>query len=159
MSGKVKNLSQLKKIICRLKKDGRKIVFTNGCFDILHKGHIELLEKAKSLGDILVVGLNSDGSVKRIKDKSRPINTAKDRAFVLAKINDVDYITIFAESTPFKLIKHLKPDILVKGADWKKEKIVGRNIVEGGGGKVASVPLAKGYSTTNIIKKIIERCG
>ena len=159
MSGKIKKLGQLKKIILDLKKEGKTIVFTNGCFDILHRGHIELLVKARSFGDILVVGINSDSSVKLIKDKSRPINKEMDRATVLSAIKIVDYVTVFTESTPFNIIKTLRPDVLVKGGDWREDKIVGRGLVKGWGGKVVSVPLTKGYSTTNLIKKIAMRCG
>lgn len=154
---KIKNVSKLKTIIRFLKKRGKKIVFTNGCFDILHKGHIELLKEAKSLGDVLVVAINSDSSVKKIKDAKRPINSAKDRALVLSAIEFIDFISIFNQPTPAQIIKKLKPDVLVKGTDWKKDEIVGKDFIESKGGKVYSIPLAKGYSTTNLINKILKR--
>jgi len=151
---KVITTETLKKTIDSLRKKGRKIVFTNGCFDILHKGHILLLKKAKTFGDILIVGLNSDLSVKKIKGRSRPVNPACDRAEVLGALECVDYITIFDEPTPRNVIKKVMPDILVKGGDWKKEEIVGKEIVESRGGKVYTIPLVKGYSTSRIIARI-----
>lgn len=154
---KIKGPSALKKIISSLKKQGKKTVFTNGCFDILHKGHIKLLKKAKSLGDVLVVAINSDSSVKKIKDSKRPINSARDRAAVLSAIDFVDYITTFREKDPARIIKKLDPDVLVKGGDWKKNEIVGRDFVESKGGKVYSIPLIKGYSTSHLIKTIATR--
>jgi D-beta-D-heptose 7-phosphate kinase/D-beta-D-heptose 1-phosphate adenosyltransferase len=154
---KLKNLRNLTTIVSRLKKRGKKIVFTNGCFDILHYGHAKYLEQARRLGDCLVVGLNSDSSVKIIKkDKNRPVNSQFERASVLAALSSVDYIIIFNALTPFKLIKDLKPNIIVKGGDWKKDEVVGKDIVESYGGKVVIAPYIKGYSTTNIIKSIIK---
>jgi D-beta-D-heptose 7-phosphate kinase/D-beta-D-heptose 1-phosphate adenosyltransferase len=154
---KLKNLRNLTTIVSRLKKRGKKIVFTNGCFDILHYGHAKYLEQARRLGDCLVVGLNSDRSVGIIKkDKHRPINSQYERASVLAALSSVDYIIIFNALTPFKLIKDLKPNIIVKGGDWKKDEVVGKDIVESYGGKVVIAPYIKGYSTTNIIKSIIK---
>jgi D-beta-D-heptose 7-phosphate kinase/D-beta-D-heptose 1-phosphate adenosyltransferase len=157
MRNKIKNIATLKTIIGSLKKQGKRIVFTNGCFDILHKGHIRLLEKAKSLGDILVVAINSDSSVKKIKGPNRPINSAKDRAIVLSAISVIDFITTFNESTPARIIKQLNPDILVKGGDWKKGEIVGENFIESKGGKVCSIPFIKGYSTSRFITEIVRR--
>jgi len=133
------------------------VVFTNGCFDILHRGHIEYLKKAKTLGDILIVGLNSDSSVRKIKGEKRPIVKQKDRAEILAALSFVDYICIFNEETPEKMIKILIPDVLVKGGDWAKPDIVGKDIVESCGGKVVTVPLVKGKSTKNIIRTIVDR--
>lgn len=156
-SHKIKSASALKKKIASLKKRGKIIVFTNGCFDILHKGHIKLLEKAKSMGDVLVVAINSDGSVKKIKGPKRPLSPATDRALVLSAISFVDFITIFNEPDPARIIKKLNPDVLVKGGDWKKAEIVGRSYVESKGGKVHSIPLAKGYSTTRLINSIVKR--
>lgn len=147
--------SRLKKILIRERKRGNKIVFTNGCFDILHYGHIKLLEAAKSKGDILIVGLNSDASVRRLKGKGRPVQAEKARARILASLRMVDYVVIFNEDTPLKLIKSIKPDVLVKGSEYKDKKVVGREIVEKSGGKVYLFPLMRGYSTTGIIKKII----
>ena len=152
--GKVKKLGELKKIIAKLKKKHKKIVFTNGCFDILHYGHLRYLEKSKALGSVLVVELNSDSSVKKIKGKNRPIKSQRERGALLASLEFVDYVTIFNERTPERLIKALTPDILVKGADWKKKDIVGSNHVKKTGGRVVTVPFVKGYSTTRILKRI-----
>ena len=153
MEQKIKTQAALARIISNLKARGKKAVFTNGCFDILHVGHVEYLKKARSLGDALVVGLNSDSSVRAIKGKSRPINKEADRARVLAALYFVDYITIFEGRTPERLIKVLKPDILVKGADWKTKDIVGADFVRSYGGRVARIPFVKGYSTTSLIRK------
>jgi len=150
---KVKSTKALKVILEREHRDGKRIVFTNGCFDILHLGHIRYLKNAKALGDILVVGLNSDSSVRAIKGLFRPINTQKDRAEVLSSLYFVDYITIFTEYTPERLIKRLRPDILVKGGDWKVKDIVGADFVKGHGGKVVTVPFVKGYSTSSLIAR------
>ncbi len=150
---KIKTIASLKKIINKLKKQGKKVVFTNGCFDLIHPGHIKILKEAKKRGDILIVGVNSDYSVKTIKGKTRPILTEKMRLTVLNALEDVDYITIFNEPTPYKLIKSLKPDYLVKGADWGKEDIVGKNLVD----KVFRVKLLKNHSTTAIIKTILKK--
>jgi rfaE bifunctional protein nucleotidyltransferase chain/domain len=146
---KIRDRNNLKKICESFRVAGRKIVFTNGCFDILHKGHVRYLRRARKLGDVLVVGVNSDNSVKRIKP-GRPVNSAKDRAEVLAALSMVDYVTIFSESTPYRLIKTLRPDVLVKGGDWKKEEIVGYDIVD----ETYSLPYVRGVSTTGIIEKI-----
>jgi rfaE bifunctional protein nucleotidyltransferase chain/domain len=132
---------------------GKTIVFTNGCFDIIHAGHVQYLEQAKALGDILVVGLNSDASVKRLKGKTRPVNSEKDRAIVLAGLESVSSVVIFEEDTPYELIKLIQPDILVKGGDWKEDSIIGAAIVKAKGGKVISLPFWEGLSTTNIINK------
>lgn len=133
---------------------GKKIVFTNGCFDILHKGHVTYLNEAKKLGDLLVVGLNSDASVKRLKGPERPINNEKDRQFVLSNLRSVDFVEIFEEDTPLSLILTVKPQILVKGGDWKIEQIVGGKEVIAAGGEVYSLQFVDGYSTTSIINKI-----
>jgi D-beta-D-heptose 7-phosphate kinase/D-beta-D-heptose 1-phosphate adenosyltransferase len=148
---KVIDRKRLIRTVGELRAGGRKIVFTNGCFDILHKGHVRYLRRARKLGDILIVGLNSDNSVSRIKP-GRPVNPEKDRAEVLAALDMVDYIVIFREKTPYNLIKALKPDVLVKGGDWKKEDIVGSDIA----GETHSLPYVKGASTTKIINKIIH---
>jgi rfaE bifunctional protein nucleotidyltransferase chain/domain len=131
--------------------EDKKIIFTNGCFDIIHRGHIEYLYKAKQTGDILIVGLNSDISVRRLKGEKRPINDEYARAIVLAALYFVDYVIIFNEDTPLNLIKHIKPHILVKGGDYKVEDIVGNKFVKEYGGDVIILPLVMGYSTTNII--------
>jgi D-beta-D-heptose 7-phosphate kinase/D-beta-D-heptose 1-phosphate adenosyltransferase len=146
---KIIDRARLKDIISRSKSQGKKIVFTNGCFDIIHIGHIRYLREAKNLGDILIIGLNSDNSVSKIKP-GRPLIPEEQRAEVLSALYMVDYITIFNEDTPYKLIKEIKPDILVKGADWGKEDIVGRDIVK----EVHTIPFVEGASTSEIIKKI-----
>ena len=137
-------------IIKKLKKSGKIIVFTNGCFDILHIGHIRLLKKAKSLGDVLVVGLNSDVSIRQIKGKCRPVVVENERAEILASISAVDLVVKFSQPTPYKLIRRIMPDVLVKGADWQNGKIIGSEFAK----KIVRVPIAKGHSTTGIIKKL-----
>ena len=151
---KIKTLPCAISAIIKLKQKNKKIVFTNGCFDILHAGHVSYLSKAKSLGDILVIGLNSDSSVRKIKGLSRPINKERDRAKIVASLYFVDYVTIFGEPTPEKLIKKLGPHVLVKGGDWKPKDIVGGDFVKSCGGKVVSVPFVKGYSTTSLMKRL-----
>lgn len=154
MSAKILGPKKLAGILRRLRSKGKRIVFTNGCFDILHVGHIDYLSKAKRLGDILVVGLNSDSSVRQIKGKHRPINNELDRARVLSSLSAVDYISIFNEATPRRLIKELKPDILAKGGDWKIKDIVGSDFVRSCGGKVKRIPFVRGYSTTSLILRL-----
>ncbi len=153
---KIKSIAALKKIAVQLKSQGKKIVFTNGCFDLLHVGHVRYLQKAKKLGDILIVGLNTDHSVKLIKGQNRPIIPEKERAEVLASLEFVDYVVLFSEPDPLKLIKAIRPHILVKGADWTKKQIVGRELVEKEGGKVRRVPLVPGASSTKVIEKILK---
>jgi len=153
---KIKNLTELKKIIANFKARGKKIVFTNGCFDLLHYGHIKYLEDAKSMGDILVVAINSDSSVRKIKGIKRPIINKHDRLRTVAALASVDYVVPFNENTPIKVIKLLKPNVLVKGADWKKNDIVGCNFVLSYGGRVSTVKLVRGHSTSNLIKKIAK---
>lgn len=138
----------------KYKREGKKLVFTNGCFDIIHVGHIKLLKKSKQIGDILIVGLNSDDSVRRLKGKGRPINKIKDRIEVLSAIRYVDHIIVFDEDTPYNLINRLRPDVLVKGGDYKPDDVIGRDIVEGNGGEVVILPLVKGQSTTKILDRI-----
>lgn len=146
------------KILCEKLRSGKKsIVFTNGCFDILHRGHAEYLTKAKSLGDVLFVGINSDSSVRKIKGEKRPIVPEEDRATLLAMLCAVDYVVLFDEETPQKLISEIIPNVLVKGADWSVENIVGKDIVEANGGRVATVELVANRSTTNIIERVLER--
>ena len=154
LCNKIKTLPQIAAAVKKLKQKNKKVVFTNGCFDILHAGHVNYLLKAKSLGDALVVGLNSDGSVKKLKGKFRPIVAQKNRAILLAALEAVDFVVIFNDPAPLKLIKLVKPDVLVKGGDWKKENIVGSRFVESYGGKVKSLAYIKGLSTRNIISKI-----
>ena len=148
--GKIKSLKGLESIISRLKSKGKKIVFTNGCFDILHLGHLKIINEAKRKGDVLIIGLNSDSSIKKIKGSKRPILTQSSRAKLLANMIGVDYVVIFNEATPYNLIKRIKPDVLVKGGDWKKDKIVGNELVK----KIYRVKLCLGHSTTGIINKI-----
>ncbi|MCJ7458823.1 MAG: D-glycero-beta-D-manno-heptose 1-phosphate adenylyltransferase [candidate division Zixibacteria bacterium] len=155
--GKIVKLQGLIRIRRKARKVNKKVVFTNGCFDLLHRGHIEYLKKAKKLGDILIVGLNSDSSVRKIKGQGRPIQKQADRAAILASFYFVDYVCIFSELTPLKLISALIPDILVKGGDWKVKDIVGKGIVESHGGKVLSIKMVKGKSTRNIIQTILDR--
>ena len=147
----------LLRIIKNLKTRGKRIVFTNGCFDRLHIGHIRYLEKARTLGDILVVGVNSDSSVRILKGPKRPILPVKERAEILSGLGCVDYITIFNEQDPLKLITSLHPHVLVKGGDWTKEQIVGGDVVERSGGKVVIIPFVKGTSTSNLIGTILKK--
>ena len=154
--GKVVGLQELARIRRTLYRKGRVVVFTNGTFDIIHRGHVEYLMKAKRFGDVLIVGLNTDASIRRIKGKGRPINPNRDRAAVLAALVPVDYVCFFSEDTPHNIISRLWPDILVKGADWNTNAIVGRDIVEGRGGKVKRVRLTPGRSTTNVIQRILS---
>lgn len=149
MNKKITNIKELKEILNK-KHNDKKIVFTNGCFDILHRGHVEYLQKAKELGDLLVIGLNGDSSVKRLKGDNRPINNEKDRAIILSALECVDYIIIFYEDTPFELIKKLRPDILVKGGDYKIENVIGREYAK----ETILIDFVEGYSTTKIIKNI-----
>ncbi|HOD59142.1 MAG TPA: D-glycero-beta-D-manno-heptose 1-phosphate adenylyltransferase [Candidatus Syntrophosphaera sp.] len=151
---KIKSWEEAAHLCDNFRSQGKKIIFTNGCFDILHSGHIQYLEQAKALGDILFLGLNSDDSVRRIKGSPRPIVSEKERAFVVAGLQSVDFVVIFEQDTPYELIRLLKPDILVKGGDWKPEDIVGSDIVQGYGGRVLSLPYLEGISTTELFFKI-----
>jgi rfaE bifunctional protein nucleotidyltransferase chain/domain len=150
------NLIEIRQL---LQKAGKRVVFTNGCFDILHRGHIDYLSKARALGDVLIVGVNTDASVKRLKGANRPIVQEDDRATVLAALGVVDYVCLFDEDTPYELIRALVPDILVKGADWSVSDIVGKDIVEAAGGTVHTIEFLPNRSTTNIIQKIIQTVG
>lgn len=150
----IRSLNDIIKLREKIRIENRKVVFTNGCFDIIHKGHVTYLNEAKSLGDHLIVGINSDDSVKRLKGKDRPVNNEYDRAFVLDNLKSVDDVLIFNEDTPYDIIKEIIPDLLVKGGDWKEEDIVGSDIVKKNGGKVVSLQFVNDYSTTNILKKI-----
>jgi glycerol-3-phosphate cytidylyltransferase len=151
---KIISAEEIENLIANLRKPGKKIVFTNGCFDILHVGHIRYLKEAKSFGDILIVGLNSDSSVKKLKGPSRPINGENDRAEVLASLESVDYITIFNDDTPSETIEKVKPDIHAKGGDYLPEDLPERNVVEKYGGKVKIIKFHDGFSTTGIINKM-----
>lgn len=156
---KVVSLDDLLKKVADHRKNGEKIVFTNGCFDILHVGHVRYLAAARNEGDILVVGLNSDRSTRKIKGEQRPIVQQDQRAEILASLCCVDYITIFDEQNPLALIRSIKPDILVKGDDWPEKEIVGGDIVKADGGEVVRVPVVPNISTTSILKRIINGSG
>ncbi|MFH2139117.1 MAG: D-glycero-beta-D-manno-heptose 1-phosphate adenylyltransferase [Candidatus Omnitrophota bacterium] len=153
---KIKSLNSLEQVIAVLKKNGKKIVFTNGCFDLIHYGHVTYLEQAKKQGDVLVVGLNSDASVRKLKGKTRPVVCEKERAGVLASLQSVDYVVIFGQDTPLKVIKKLNPDVLIKGSDWKNENIVGADHLASYGGKVKRARFIEGCSTTQLLKKIVK---
>ena len=141
----------------KLKDENKKVVFTNGVFDIIHSGHIDYLIKAKALGDVLIVGLNSDSSVKRIKGEKRPLINQTERAYVLSNLKPVDYVVLFEEDTPLELIKALVPDVLVKGADWSLDKIVGSNVVLSNGGEVKNIAFVNDQSTSGIVDLILSR--
>ncbi|MCK4677410.1 MAG: D-glycero-beta-D-manno-heptose 1-phosphate adenylyltransferase [Bacteroidales bacterium] len=154
LNAKILDNEELRKSVTFWRLMGKKIVFTNGCFDIIHRGHIDYLSKAADLGNILIIGLNTDASVKRLKGKGRPVNDEVARAQNLAALFFIDAIILFDEDTPYNLIKKVKPDILVKGSDYKSEDIVGHDIVKENGGEVVTIDLLPGYSTTSIIQKI-----
>lgn len=153
---KIKTLEELKEIIKNLKKQNKKIVTTNGVFDILHLGHVKYLQEAKKLGDILIVAINSDSSVKQIKGPKRPINNQEARAEVLSALEFVDYVVIFNETNPVKILSEIKPNIHVKGGDYKINQIIEKNVVEKNNGKIVLIPEIKGYSTTDLINKILD---
>lgn len=153
----IKTREEIKKIRVQLKSEGKKVVFTNGVFDLIHSGHVDYLVKAKEMGDVLILALNSDSSVKRIKGNKRPILEQNERAFIVSNLKPVDYVTFFEEDTPAEIISDLIPDVLVKGADWAIDKIVGREIVEANGGEVKNIKFINEQSTSNIIKIIKER--
>ncbi len=157
MQTKVKTVEELRPLLAILRAAGKKIVFTNGCFDLIHTGHTRYLAIARSFGDILVVAVNSDASVSTIKGEKRPINPQQERAEALAALESVDFVTIFSEPDPYKVISALQPDVLVKGGDWPIEEIIGRDVVEARGGKVVNVPFVEGQSTTGIIERILKR--
>ena len=154
MENKIVNREQLKKELDRLRSKGKRVVFTNGCFDILHVGHARYLKEARKIGDVLVLAVNSDVSVRTIKGEKRPIIPEKERAEMVASLEAVDYVTIFSETTSRELIEYLKPNVLVKGGDWAEENVVGRESVAKWGGKVVIIPEIEGASTTNIVEKI-----
>jgi rfaE bifunctional protein nucleotidyltransferase chain/domain len=156
---KIKSAEALRRVRARLRREGKTVVFTNGCFDLLHKGHIRLFRKAKSLGDVLIVGLNTDASVRRLKGPGRPILPLRERQEVLAAISDIDYVTSFPEATPRRIIAEILPDVLVKGGDWGPDRVVGREEVEAAGGRVVIVPYLKGRSSTSIIRKVRRSFG
>lgn len=153
-SSKIKTLSSLKRLLSKERREGKKIVFTNGCFDVLHVGHTRYLAQARSLGDVLVVGVNADSSVRKLKGPERPLNRERERMEVLGALAAVDYVVLFSEPTPLRLICAVRPDVLVKGGDWKKKDIVGSEFVESYQGVVRSLPFSKGFSTTGLVEKI-----
>ena len=153
---KVETWPDLVKIRDRLRRRGKKVVFTNGCFDLIHGGHVHLFRKARALGDVLIVALNSDTSIRRLKGPSRPVFPLRERFEVLSAFESIDYLTSFSQDTPQKIIAALRPDILVKGGDWGPDAIVGRAEVEAAGGRVVRVPYLRGHSSTNIIGTILE---
>jgi rfaE bifunctional protein nucleotidyltransferase chain/domain len=156
LTSKIKSVDALSRIIYRLRKQGKTVVFTNGCFDLLHAGHIRYLEEAKTKGNILIVAVNSDASVRRIKGKKRPLVGQLDRLSIVAALASVDYACLFSEDTPIKVIRRIKPDILVKGADWKNKTIIGSEFVKSYGGNVATIKFIKNHSTSHLIKKIVK---
>jgi D-beta-D-heptose 7-phosphate kinase/D-beta-D-heptose 1-phosphate adenosyltransferase len=147
----------LERLLDGARRAGRRIVFTNGCFDVLHAGHVDLLRQARAFGDLLVVGLNDDASVRRLKGPGRPVNGLGARAAVLGGLASVDYVVAFGEDTPAEIIERVRPDVLVKGEDWRDKGVVGRELVEGYGGRVELVPLTEGFSTTDTLRKMRER--
>ncbi len=157
--GKILEAAELRDRVRLLQGDGKRVVFTNGCFDLLHVGHIQYLQAARRLGDCLIVGLNSDASVRRLKGKRRPLISEEERSHILAALDCVDYLTVFNESTPMKLIRTLRPNILVKGRDYRKQEVVGADFVESYGGQVALVPVVQGKSTSEIVQRIVQRYG
>jgi len=153
----IKSQKEIKEIRNQLKNSNKKVVFTNGCFDLIHSGHVDYLVKAKEMGDILIVALNTDQSVTRIKGEKRPILKQEERAFIVSNLKPVDYVTFFEEDTPAEIINELIPDILVKGADWSIDKIVGKEIVEANGGEVKTIKFVNDQSTSKIIQLIKDR--
>jgi D-beta-D-heptose 7-phosphate kinase/D-beta-D-heptose 1-phosphate adenosyltransferase len=153
---KIYSLNELEDVLVLYRNTGGRIVFTNGCFDIMHAGHAQYLEEARAMGDVLIVAMNSDASVRRLKGPKRPVIGQPDRALMLAALESVDYVVIFEEDTPYEVIKILEPDILVKGGDWTADQIVGADIVLARGGEVKSLPFRPGLSTSSIIERIRE---
>ncbi len=153
---KIQKMEDLIRIRKELRRRGKKVVFTNGCFDLLHGGHIHLFREAKKLGDVLIVAVNDDRSMKKIKGPSRPVFPLQERLEILGAIEDVDYLTYFSEETPQKVIAALVPDVLAKGGDWRPDQVVGKKEVEGAGGKVVIIPYLEGHSTSEIIDRILH---
>ena len=157
MKEKIKTREDLKKVVESLKEEGKRVVFTNGCFDLIHVGHTRYLQEARKLGDVLIVGVNSDSSVRTIKGKNRPVIPEEERAEVLSALQCVDFVVIFDEPDPLNIISLLKPDVLVKGGDWGEDAIIGREVIESSGGKVVRIPEIEGASSSSIIDKIVSR--
>jgi len=158
-SRKIVTRAALTAVSRRMAREGKRLVFTNGCFDLMHPGHVRLLSRARRLGDALAVALNSDKSVRRLKGPQRPILKQKERAEILAALECVDFVVIFPEPTPQQIIRAVKPKVLVKGGDWSPSSIVGRDTVEGYGGEVRVIPLQRGFSTTAILRRILSGQG
>ena len=154
LNSKIINIAELERLLARLRFLNKKIVFTNGCFDIIHRGHVEYLMKANELGDVMFLGLNSDSSIRKLKGNNRPVQDQVSRAKILASMIFISYVILFDEETPYNLIKIVQPDILVKGGDYDIKNIVGYDIVTGKGGQVLTIPFVEGYSTSAIIKKL-----
>ena len=159
MSRKLKSLEEIKAIVLGARNNGKRIAFTNGCFDLLHRGHVHVLRAAKACADLLIVGINSDESVKQIKGPTRPVLAESDRCELLGAMEMVDFVILFNEPDPYQLIAAIRPDVLVKGGDWNSEKIIGAELVEEAGGSVVVVPYIKGFSTTEIIERITNSDG
>jgi rfaE bifunctional protein nucleotidyltransferase chain/domain len=159
VSAKLKSLDELAAIAAQARRDGKSVVFTNGCFDILHRGHVHILRQAKSLGDLLIVALNSDRSVKAIKGPRRPVLSEIDRVELIGAMEMVDYLVLFDEPDPYNLIAAIKPNVLAKGGDWSAEKVIGADVVEQAGGRVALIPYLKGFSSSEIIERILKENG
>lgn len=153
----IKTRKEILELRKKFKEENKKVVFTNGCFDLIHSGHVDYLVKAKALGDVLILALNTDSSVRRIKGTNRPILNQEERAFIVSNLKPVDYVTFFDEDTPGEIINELIPDILVKGADWSIDKIVGREVVEKNGGEVKTINFVNNQSTSKIIESIISK--
>lgn len=154
VSGKLKSLEEIKAIVVEARTNGKKVAFTNGCFDLLHRGHVHVLRAARACADLLIVGINSDQSVKQLKGPKRPVLPESDRCELLGAMEMVDFVILFTEPDPYNLISAIRPDVLVKGGDWNTEKIIGADMVEEAGGRVVVVPYMKGFSTTEIIERI-----
>jgi D-beta-D-heptose 7-phosphate kinase/D-beta-D-heptose 1-phosphate adenosyltransferase len=159
VSGKLKSLEEIKAIATQARSNEKTVVFTNGCFDLLHRGHVHVLREAKACGDLLIVGINSDRSVKQIKGPTRPMLPEIDRSELIAAMEMVDYVVLFDEPDPYQVIAAIRPNVLVKGGDWGADKIVGADIVGADGGRVAVIPYLKGFSTTEIIERIKNQDG
>jgi len=159
VSDKLKNLDELIALTAQVRQNGKSVVFTNGCFDILHRGHVHLLRQAKAAGDLLIVALNSDRSVQEIKGARRPVLPETDRIELIGAMEMVDYVIVFDEPDPYKLIAAIKPNVLAKGGDWSAEKIIGADVVQQAGGRVVVIPYLKGFSTSEIIERILNENG
>ena len=157
--GEILSRAALRRALAKDRRAGRRIAFTNGCFDLLHAGHVQYLDRIRRLADVLVVGINSDRSMRRLKGAGRPLVPQRDRARVLAALRSVAYVTVFDEATPLALIRAVRPDVLVKGADWAADRIVGADVVRRAGGRVVRIPLLIGHSTSRLIERIVARYG